>query len=287
MAITTLNSGDSGAASRVVINDNFTDLDTTKADLVSPSFTTPNIGAATGTSLALGGGTALTSTNQTGTGSLVLATTPTLTTPVLGSATATAIGMGLSASASVRLNLSTDTTFGRAMTVFDSSAGTLTRLALATFTQGDSELRYQINVGGTHTWGNGTTTDTNLYRSAADTLKTDDAFTAGKGIIKRAPTVTQSATPTINTDATDVAHITGLAQAITSMTTNLSGTPVEGDTLRIDITDNGTARAITWGSKFEASGNVALPTTTVISTRLDVGFVWNTVTSKWRCVAVA
>lgn len=70
------------------------------------------------------------------------------------------------------------------------------------------------------------------------------------------------------------------------MTTNLTGTPVEGDMLRIDITDNGTARAITWGAKFEAS-TVALPTTTVLSTRLDVGFVWNTVTSKWRCVAVA
>lgn len=105
-----------------------------------------------------------------------------------------------------------------------------------------------------------------------------------KRITKRAPTVTQSATPTINTDVTDVAHITGLAQAITSMTTNLTGTPVEGDMLRIDITDNGTARAITWGSAFEASGTVALPTTTVVSTRLDVVFVWNTVSVKWRCV---
>lgn len=39
MAITTLNSTDSGAVSRVTINDNFTDLDTTKADLASPTFT--------------------------------------------------------------------------------------------------------------------------------------------------------------------------------------------------------------------------------------------------------
>lgn len=107
-----------------------------------------------------------------------------------------------------------------------------------------------------------------------------------KRITKRDVTTTQSATPTINTDNTDCAHITGLAQAITSMTTNLSGTPVAGDVLRIDITDNGTARAITWGASFEAS-TVALPTTTVISTRLDIGFVWNEVTTKWRCVAVA
>ena len=96
-------------------------------------------------------------------------------------------------------------------------------------------------------------------------------------------TVTESAEPAINTDVTNVAHITGLAQAITSMTTNLTGTPAEGDTLRIDITDDGTARAITWGAKFEDSA-VALPLTTVLGQRLDIILRWNSVTSKWRCV---
>lgn len=126
----------------------------------------------------------------------------------------------------------------------------------------------------------------NVDNTSNATERAATATLTNKRVTRRAPAVTQSATPTINTDNTDVAHITGLAQAITSMTTNLTGTPVEGDTLRIDFTDNGTARAITWGTSFEAS-TVALPTTTVISTRLDVGFVWNTVTSKWRCVAVA
>lgn len=55
----------------------------------SPTLVTPNIGVATGTSLALGGGISLATTNQTGTGSLVLATSPTITTAVLGSSTAT------------------------------------------------------------------------------------------------------------------------------------------------------------------------------------------------------
>lgn len=55
----------------------------------SPTLVTPNIGVATGTSLALGGGAALATTNQTGTGNIVLATSPTLTTAVLGSSTAT------------------------------------------------------------------------------------------------------------------------------------------------------------------------------------------------------
>lgn len=114
----------------------------------------------------------------------------------------------------------------------------------------------------------------------------DTQTLTNKRVTKRTGTTASSATPTINTDNVDFYSITALAAAITSFTSNLSGTPTEAQTLWIAITDNGTARAITWGASFEAS-TVALPTTTVISTRLDVGFVWNTVSSKWRCVAVA
>ena len=108
-----------------------------------------------------------------------------------------------------------------------------------------------------------------------------------KRITARTGTVASSATPTINTDNIDYFSITALATAITSFTTNLSGTPTTGQTLWISITDNGTARAITWGASFESSGNITLPTTTVISTRLDVAFIWNEATNKWRCVGVA
>jgi hypothetical protein len=103
---------------------------------------------------------------------------------------------------------------------------------------------------------------------------------------KRVTVTTQSATPTINTDNTDIASITGLAQAITSFTTNLSGTPVAGQMLMIQITDNGTARAIAWGVSFQSTTGAILPTTTVISTLLRVLFQWNVVASKWDCIAV-
>lgn len=114
------------------------------------------------------------------------------------------------------------------------------------------------------------------------TLIGTETFT-NKRNTARTGTVASSATPTINTDNVDFYSITALAAAITSFTTNLSGTPTEAQTLWIAITDNGTARAIAWGASFESS-TIALPTTTVISTRLDVAFIWNTVTSKWRCV---
>lgn len=133
-----------------------------------------------------------------------------------------------------------------------------------------------------------TTAKTVTIPDATDTLTgkaTTDTLT-NKRITKRVVITTQSATPTINTDNTDVAAITGLAQAITSFTTNLSGTPVAGDLLIIQITDNGSARGITWGASF-ASTTTTLPTTTVISTMLRIGFQWNTATSKWDCIATA
>ena len=94
-----------------------------------------------------------------------------------------------------------------------------------------------------------------------------------------------SATPTINTDLYDMVVITAQSVAITSFTTNLSGTPVNGQKLWLSITGT-TAIAITWGASFEAS-TVSLPTTTSGTNRLDVGFVYNVANSDWRCVAVA
>ena len=106
-----------------------------------------------------------------------------------------------------------------------------------------------------------------------------------KRITKRVGTTTSSATPTINTDNVDYYSLTAQTADITSFTTNLSGTPTDAQTLWISITGTA-ARAITWGSSFESS-TVTLPTTTVSTDRLDVGFVWNAATSKWRCVAKA
>lgn len=140
--------------------------------------------------------------------------------------------------------------------------------------------------------GNVTVTASDVGLGSVDntsdsTKNSATATLTNKRITKRVLSLSAgSATPSINTDSYDVVHITSQSAAITSFTTNLTGTPNDGDTLRISITDDGTARALTWGSKFEAS-TVALPTTTVISTRLEVGFVWNTETTKWRCVAVA
>lgn len=123
------------------------------------------------------------------------------------------------------------------------------------------------------------TADTLVGKATTDTL-------TNKRVTSRITSITSSATPTINTDNCDAVDITALAAAITSMTTNLSGTPTNFQKLIFRIKDNGTARAITWGASFAALG-VALPTTTVINKILTVGFIYNTTTSTWGCVASA
>jgi hypothetical protein len=129
------------------------------------------------------------------------------------------------------------------------------------------------------TWG----TDTQLYRSAANTLTLATGDSLQARVQPRASTTTSSATPTINTDNVDIYGLTAQTADITSFTTNLSGTPTNGQRLWIYVVGTA-ARAITWGSSFE-NGAVTLPTTTVTTQRLDVLFVWNSVTSKWRCMA--
>jgi len=134
--------------------------------------------------------------------------------------------------------------------------------------------------GGVINWDNG---DATLTQSGNDVTLAGASLTAR--IKPRTGSTTSSATPTINTDDVEYYELTAQAADITSFTTNLSGTPVKGQNLWISITGTA-ARAITWGASFEAS-TVALPTTTVTTNRLDVGFKWNNVTSKWRCVAKA
>jgi hypothetical protein len=153
------------------------------------------------------------------------------------------------------------------------SSSTIASLAVSTYPN-LTELSYVKGVT------SAIQTQINALPAASSTT----TFT-NKRITKRTGTTTSSATPTINTDNVDMYLITAQTADITSFTTNLSGTPTEGQTLWIVITGTA-ARAITWGTSFEAS-TIALPTTTVSTNRLDIGFVWNSVTSKWRCIASA
>ena len=121
--------------------------------------------------------------------------------------------------------------------------------------------------------------DGKISASSTNTL-TNKRWTARVG------STTSSATPTINTDNYDIYKLTAQTADITSFTTNLTGTPNDGDILEIQIT--GTAsRALTFGASF-VSTTVTIPATTSGTTTLTVIFQYYTTSSygnnKWNCV---
>ena len=96
----------------------------------------------------------------------------------------------------------------------------------------------------------------------------------------RVETIASSPAPSIDVDAVDVFVITAQAEAITSMTSGLVGTPVEGQRLWVRITDDGTGRAITWGSSFTGT---LLSTTLANKTHLQE-LMYDNVAVQWAGV---
>jgi hypothetical protein len=100
-----------------------------------------------------------------------------------------------------------------------------------------------------------------------------------KRITKRTVSITDSATPTPNSDTTDIYLVTALAQTATFGAP--TGTPTEGQQLIIRIKDNATARTLAWNAIYRASSDLALPTTTIVSKTVYLGFMYNSTDSKW------
>lgn len=202
----------------------------------------------------------------------------------VGGDTTTALGVG-----SINVGHASDTTITRVSSgviAVEGNAVPTANNSLEVFTASTSN---SIGVG---TVELGHATDTTLSRSAAGVLAVEgvvvDTVSAAntltnKRITPRIGTTASSATPSIDCGLYDQYNITALAAAITSVT--VTGTPTDGQKLLVRIKDNGTARAIAWGSSFLASGSAALPTTTVISKTHLVGFIYDSVAAKWVCVA--
>ena len=130
-------------------------------------------------------------------------------------------------------------------------------------------------------WGTSKTSPTGAIVGTSDTQTLTNKRIQDRVLASTA----DSATPAINTDSYDMVVITAQTANITSMTTSLTGTPVNGQKLWISFTASAGTPTIAWGASFESSA-VTLPTG-MTTTRSDVGFIWNVATSKWRCVSVA
>lgn len=94
--------------------------------------------------------------------------------------------------------------------------------------------------------------------------------------------VTSAATVT-PTFSDDLVVIT--AQAAALALANPTGTAIPGLGMVIRIKDDGTARAITYGTQYRAIG-VTLPTTTVVGKTTYLAMIYNATDTKWDVVAV-
>lgn len=127
----------------------------------------------------------------------------------------------------------------------------------------------------------------NVDNTSNATERAATATLTNKRINPRLVTATSYTTNTgtsLDVSTCDQFQITAQAGALLFNAPN--GTPVGGNKLIIRIKDNGTARALTYNAVFRAMGN-ALPSTTVISKTLYMGFIYNATDTKWDLVAVA
>jgi len=100
----------------------------------------------------------------------------------------------------------------------------------------------------------------------------------------REQTVASAATVTPSFDTADIVTITAQAAALVLANPSPVTTVTQGSKLIIRIKDNGTGRAITYGTQYRALGN-ALPTTTVANKTMYLGLMWNATDTKWDLVA--
>lgn len=202
------------------------------------------------------------------------------TTDSLALAGTISVGTGSSVAGGLVLTQGTTNSTGTTNIIFQAPAAVTSHIYTLPGTVGTNGAFWTQTTSGT----TATILNTKVVPTGVVVGDTDTLTLTNKRVTARITTITSSATPTVNTDNCDCVTITALAAAITSMTTNLTGTPVNFDQLEYRIKDDGTARAITWGASF-VSGPTALPSTTVISKPLHVWLTWDSVQSKWVCIS--
>ena len=105
-----------------------------------------------------------------------------------------------------------------------------------------------------------------------------------KNIVKPiSNSVATATTLTPNIDNNEQEIVTDLATALTIAAP--TGTPSTGMKLVIRLTDNGTARALTFNNIYRAIG-VTLPTTTTANKILYIGCIYDEAGSKWDVLAI-
>lgn len=118
--------------------------------------------------------------------------------------------------------------------------------------------------------------------NAGKYIKTDGTTATWATVSSVPVTNTVTSTGTLTpTSSYDAFHVTAQAAPITIA--NPTGTWADGQGCVIRLKDDGTARAITFGSNYDAF-DIALPTTTIATKVMYIPFVFNSATSKYNVI---
>lgn len=134
--------------------------------------------------------------------------------------------------------------------------------------------------------GNGTSAMTTVAAPAGAVVGTTDIQTLeNKRVTIRVNSIASSDTITPPSDAVDQYNITALA--VPASFVDPTGTPTDGQQLRIRIKDSGTGQPLTWatGSGGYRACGATLPSTTVANKTTYVTLVYDVAASAWDCIA--
>ena len=101
----------------------------------------------------------------------------------------------------------------------------------------------------------------------------------------RSSSQVSAATLTPNIDSYNTYTLSAQAEALT--VANPTGTPAHDDVIIIRIKDNGTARAITWGTDYSNISGLDSLTTTVAGKWHTVGIMYSLPELKWQIVSIS
>jgi hypothetical protein len=220
-------------------------------------------------------------------------TSMTVSNTTAGTASSAAfISTSVNGSMSMGKVSSTYTTVGTVIQVNDAVISNSTNGDISIFNNvGTGRIKFASNAATTPQMILSETGNLLVGTTSDSTYKLDvtgqGRFTQGIVYTRLNPTTTTVAsTATLTPDVSLGDLFTITAQAVGLSVANPTGTPVNGQKMIIRIEDNGTARAITWsGTQYRASTDLALPTTTIATKTMYLGFIYNSTDTKWDMIA--
>lgn len=151
----------------------------------------------------------------------------------------------------------------------------------------DSTLQVIGNIHSSNFSGSSSGTNTGDNVVVGSVVGTGDVQTlTNKRITKRVITAADATSITPNTDNTDITYQLN-TQGSGTLTINAdAGTPTNGQSWILKIKSTN-VQTYSWNSMFVGGSDASLPTVTTASKIDNLGFIYDTVNSKWECVAAA